>query len=245
MFDAAEQFKKRASSLREVTMLDASYDNELGITKPEFLSLVESLRQSLAILPVAFFEDFLRTIVEQFADRLNSITPRVKWTDLPLPLRKAHIFDTPLSIRKKPSDGDDDSYQMKCLLDINEILSKIISPITTPDSYTIVIDSLTNTNSNPDSETVKEMLKRIGITNVFQDTEFVNEWKAFDRIYDSGENIKRKLNEIVQLRHSVAHGRAAAGLSRSDLELNISFLEYLTATLQNVILRNYGKITTN
>lgn len=239
MFDAAEFFFKRMNPLIEMAILEEGYEGSLGLITPDKLELVEALRQSLILLPVAFFEEFLRNLFQQFVDNLNGLNPRVKWKDLPLSLTKAHVFETSLTIRKKSPDGDDFSYQMNCIADLKNILDKIVSPLEKPENYIIADESFTNTNSNPDSDTVRLMFAKIGVSNLFQKPELGTEMSQIDRAYSNGNSIRLKLNEIIELRHGVAHGRPPLSLTRTELVNNIIFLQYLTLSLQKLAHQSF------
>lgn len=234
MFDAAEIYLKRINPLIEMAILEEGYESSPGLIMPDKRDLVEALRQSLILLPVAFFEEFLRNLFQQFVDNLNGLNPRLEWRDLPLSLTRAHVFETSLVMRKKPSDGDDLSYQMNCIADLKNIIDKIVSPLTKPTAYIIAEESFTNTNSNPDSNTVKEMFDKIGIKKLFQQQELITEMSKLESIYSNGESIRLKLNEVVDLRHGVAHGRQPLSMTRTELVNNIIFLQYFASSLQKL-----------
>ena len=240
MFDAAEKFLNRVESLIEMLILDSQYDNEIGVTKIENRPLVETFRQSVVILPIAFFEDFLRTLVEQYIDKLNSSNPRVKWENLPVSLRKAHIFNTAVTMRKKSLDGNDDIYQSACLGELKAVFEKIVSPIVTPDRYLIVAESFTHTNSNPSSDTVRNMFKIIGINNIFE--KLSTSLIVLDPAYTEADSVKRKLDEIVEKRHGVAHGRPASSITREELIQNLVFLQCVVIRLQMITMQFYGQL---
>ena len=225
LLTAADILQSRLLPLKDMILLDAGYDDTNGITQPEKRPIVESLRQAVVLLPVAFFEDFLRMAVEQFLDYINAKEPRICWAKLPLELRRTHVFDAPLLISRKPPDGDDDNYQMRSLEQFRSTFEKILSPMSAPDRYSIVTEAFTNTNSNPSSDTVKMMFKKIGIANVFTASELITSLTALNPIYSNETSIKIKLNAIVEMRHGVAHGRPASTLTRSELSDNMLFLE--------------------
>lgn len=235
MFDASEQFSTKLIAIIEMINLIDDYKNDFGVIKEEYLSLSGALIESASILPVAFFEDFLRTNIEQFIDTLNNTEPRVEWEKLPLNLRKAHVFDTPLAYRKKPEDGNDERYQEQILQELKTVLGKILSPIENPSGYIIASESLTDTNSNPNSDTVQNMYSKIGINNIFNDAIVKEEMKAVNAIYDQSDRIKTKLNEVVQIRHGVAHGRGVHSLTGPQLIDNISFLKTLSVSIEKCI----------
>ncbi|MEH7075801.1 MAE_28990/MAE_18760 family HEPN-like nuclease [Neobacillus drentensis] len=242
MFNASNEFQTRLRALDDLHSLISWFEDSFGVIQSDYIELVDSIKQSLCILPVAFFEDFLRTVIEQFVDTLNQQNPRIEWTRLPLNLRKAHVFDTPLSFRKKPTDGDDDTYQENILTELKNVLGKLISPIERPNEYILASESLTDTNANPNSDTVKTMFSKVGINNIFTHQYFLDEMKNYNIIFSEGERIKNKLNEVVNIRHGVAHGRGVSGITPTEIKNNMDFLKFLSVTLERSAQNHLDKI---
>lgn len=240
MFRSSQKFRADLNPVRKVISLDETFDDiNSGVTKSEAIDLVTALRQASIVLPVAFFEDFIRSLMLEFVDEINNTSPRIAWELLPEQLRKAHVFETHLIHRKKaPSGMSYSTYERNCILGLQMTLERLVSPLVSPDNYTVSDDAFSETNSNPSSETVNEMFNRIGVKNVFADTDLIVVWSGFSPIYTSRESITRELDEIVQLRHAVAHGRASAlTVSRVQLVSNMVFLERLSESLTNLAWR--------
>ena len=128
---------------------------------------------------------------------------------------------------------------MNCIADLKNILDKIVSPLEKPENYIIADESFTNTNSNPDSDTVKLMFAKIGVSKLFQKHELSMEMSQIDRAYSNGDSIRLKLNEVIELRHGVAHGRPPLSLTRTELVNNIIFLQYLALSLQKLAHQSF------
>ena len=86
------------------------------------------------------------------------------------------------------------------------------------------------TNANPSSETVKRMLKSLGLADPFAAVIF----PAFMRRWRRPEIatfVQDKLDEIVAKRHAVAHGVDVLKVTRSDFKYYFKFVRILAETL--------------
>lgn len=228
---AATQFRERLQVLHRMVALDASCDNAFGITQRGKVKLVEGIRASLSVLPVAFFEDFLRILAAQYIDAINRKNPRIGWTRLPDSFRKAHLSAL-VALPKKFSTEDQNAYESRILPDLNTTFMKVLSPHVAPTAYIVAADAFMETHSNPNAETVGAMFNRLGCNNVFGEAEVIRQMTAFDPVLNNAEAIRRQLNNIVSRRHTVAHGRPVTGITRQELEQGMLFLEVLAKALQ-------------
>lgn len=235
MFSAAQNFEKRLRLLMKMISFDASLDTSLGITKRGQEKLVEGIRASLAVLPVAFFEEFLRSLITQYIDVINNKMPRLNWESLPEKLRRTHTIDTPLIIRSKKFPGESYSaYEMRMFGEIEDAFRKVISPKISPNAYVVAAHVFTQTNNNPDAETINDMFNRLGFKDIFRKPALVRKMEVLEAALNSGDAIRLRLDSIVQRRHAVAHGRTPGSLVRQDLERDINFLFKLSVGLQMV-----------
>jgi len=241
MFDAAQSLEKRLLLLNKMIELDASSDNSFGVTKKQHQKLIEGVRASLAVLPVAFFEDFLRNLISQFIDEINGKNPRVEWNLLPEKLRKSHIVDNITKFDSKKLSGETYSdYETRILNSFDIISEKVLSPKNTPRTYVLISEIFVQTNNNPNADRVNDTFNVIGIKNVFGERRLINKMKTFDRVFYNGDAIRFKLDSIVNRRHTVAHGRQLTGLVRQELDIDIKFIQKLAMSLQ-IVIRNYAK----
>jgi len=230
----AVKLRQRLDGVRRILALDVRMDDpHSGLTKPRKRTLVNELRASCLILPVAYFEEFLRDLVTHFATRLCSGRRRVPWSSLPQGLRRALLYGSGTTLAKlhlvmnrQPSEAE-----------MLTIYSRLASPLTSETLYQIPPEVLCNAQPNPGSESLAETMGRLGVTKVFPKVAQVlpTHGPAYHQ-YSEGKAIRTKLDDIVHARHRVAHGGGVGNKSRTDIGEQIDFLERLAAALQQISL---------
>jgi hypothetical protein len=96
--------------------------------------------------------------------------------------------------------------------------------------------TFSDANSNPNGETVKTKFKEVGIQDVFGDvkTDFEIKWGSAV----AATFIEDKLNEIVNVRHIVAHTADTLNITKSSQQEGIKFLKILAELLDRVLQRH-------
>ena len=109
------------------------------------------------------------------------------------------------------------------------IVTKTINPL-----------AFSETGSNPNSSTVKEMFSNLGVPNVFGKTKarFEVDWGR--PVHDTF--INDKLNEVVGRRHVIAHTANALQLTRNELKTSIRFLKILAALLDKELSLHFRQV---
>ncbi len=163
--------------------------------------------------------------------------PLVAWSKLPQQLRQAHVFETVITIRNKnaPSGENYNDHEATALREIGAAINKILSPVHSSGGYEVAVDPFMDTNSNPKSENVASMLKRVGCIHIFKEQMFIDDVKAYHPSLNSDVAIRLQLDTIIQNRHAVAHGRRLTGLVRSDLKENMHVLLTISKAIQRLL----------
>lgn len=235
MVDLYEEFSRRLLNLNELIIIDKSCDNELGVTNSEKLELVRVIRETLSILPVSYYEEYLMSLIREFIEQLNSSQPQTQWEKLPENIRKTHLFDSDFKFSKKNIDKTSFSdYESKIFSDLKKLADVVLSPLSQDQFYTINVDPFIKTNSNPDSKTTNEIFNRIGLDNIFNNSKLIEMMSEFDEKFNEREVIRRELDTIVTHRHIIAHGGSTIMKTREELDSNIKFIIQLGKSLASV-----------
>lgn len=179
------------------------------------------LRGGSAVLMVASFEFFLRRLFEENIAQLNTSPPSIDLQKLPDNLKVKIVFDGLNAPMKGPKYGAQtqkvdriDTILTAC----RHLIGEHINPAT-----------FTDTNSNPNGDTVKSKFKEVGISDIFSviKTDFESKWG----VSVATTFIEDKLNEIVNVRHVVAHTANTLNITKVSQKEAIKFLKILTELL--------------
>lgn len=178
---------------------------------------VQGLRGAAAVFVVAAFEQFLRAAIEEHLTKLGKISP-ASFQTLPDDIRINSTYRT-LEYAMKGYPHASQKPRKDRLGDINQACKIIIAATVAPSAFS-------NTNGNPNSNTVRQMLSDCDINDIFGivHNDFVRKWRA----PIAHTFIRDKLDEIVQRRHLVAHTANALNISRSQLKESLKFLRVLS-----------------
>lgn len=192
---------------------------------------VMGLRGGAAVLMVASFEFFVRQLFSEYMSNLNTTPPTIDFKKLPDKLRVKNVYQSleramvgPLFEEKPDKKDRIDNIMIACGM----LIANQINP-----------DAFSETGSNPNSSTVKEKFKDIGITDIFKEIKHSFEKKFGQPVADIF--IASKLDEIVRNRHVVAHTADALNLTRKQLNESIKFLLIL-ADLFDKKIREHVKL---
>jgi hypothetical protein len=193
--------------------------------RQEQLASARGLRGGAAILMVAAFEQFLRTVIEEHLGRLTVMPPRVKFDDLPPSMQVTSVFGT-LERSMKGLPFQESPPREQRLAEIEIACKMVLSGLVNPQAFT-------GTGGNPDSNTVTSLFKQMGVPKVFDHIKpmFESRWKTSV----AQTFIPDKLDEIVHRRHVVAHTASTLDISRKDLRDALRFLKTLAPILDSQI----------
>jgi len=196
---------------------------------------VMGLRGGAAVLMVAAFEYYLRTLFEIYISKLNTNPPSIDISKLPDKLKVKIVFDS-LTQSMKGSKYGAKKEKVDRINDITTACKYLICDHVDPATFT-------ETNSNPNSATVKAKFKEIGIEDVYAliKSDFEKKWGSRVAI----RFVEDKLNEIVQIRHVVAHTTDTLKITKKTQNESLKFLTILAELLEKVIekqIKNLLKI---
>lgn len=164
----------------------------------------------------------MKKLFEENISKLNSVPPTINFSKLPDELKVKAVFhgikramDGP-QFEDKPTRVD----RIKDILDASKLLlNEHINP-----------ETFSETGSNPNSGTVKEKFKEVGVKNIFDliKSDFVSKWGQ----PISDNFIADKLDEIVRTRHVVAHTADTLHITRKTQNDSIRFIKILAEILQ-------------
>lgn len=241
-----QDFSSRLQMLSELVKIDKSCNDVDGKTVSDKINLVSIIRESLSILPVSYYEFYLKLLISEFIDKLNSSDPQCIWKNLPENIRRTHLYESNMSLSKKlPKFTTFQQHEEKIFDDLNKISKIVLSPFISHSSYKINIEPFKKTDSNPNAETTNKLFNKIGVENVFSDSELISLMLSYDPKFTNRESITRELNNIVEHRNVIAHGSSALEMTINELESNIQFLDNLGNTLQIVCNRQFEEIFKN
>jgi hypothetical protein len=227
---ALEQFKeslKLATSLKKLER--DKYPSTPKVTQQPF---VKGLRGGAAVLMVAAFEFFLKRLFEESISSLNTVPVTIDFAKLPAQLKVTAVFHGlekvlkgPLYQARPPKLDRINDVVAACKLIINEQLD--------PETFS-------ETGSNPNSATVNENFKRVGIPDIFDRIKPHYEAKAKSPV--SHDFIKSTLDSIVGSRHVVAHTANTLHISRKTQNDSLKFLQILAELLEKELQKHIKDI---
>ena len=179
---------------------------------------------------VAAFEEFLRTMTQDHVSTLSD--PRLDFSKFPDELQVQSVFGTLREALDGPRFGVSGS-EVSRLPTVFAAGQLVLSRLANPAAFGLA-------NSNPNSESVRQIAHNLGIRQLFPSIK-----PDFDRRWGPATHatfVQDKLDEIVTRRHSVAHTASALGISRQDLSEAIRFLRLLGETLERHFRLELGKV---
>ena len=219
---ALEKFKESlelAVSLR--TIEREKFASQRQTNQP----FIMGLRGGAAVLMVAAFEFYLKRLFEENIAKLNTSPPTIDLQKLPDKLKIKIVFEGLENPMKGPKYGTATTKVDR----INDVLAAcryLIGEHINPATFT-------DTSSNPNSDTVKNKFKDIGINDVFSliKSDFEMKWG----IAVAATFIEDKLNEIVNIRHVVAHTADTLNITKTSQNEALRFLKVFAELLDKEI----------
>ena len=212
---ALKDFKSSLTAVRELMRLEACYNDP---PDPSDRDVAYGLRGAATVLTLACFESFLSSLFEEEFDRV--VAMRVPLRFYADKLRVEAIFSS-LELAMK---GDHTTRGQDRMLRLSNVMAT--ARAVAADSF--MPRALASTQSNPDSATVKRMFKAAGRPAIFDDR------SAFELRWGTpvaATYCADTLDALVASRNRVAHTADAAHVSRSDMVLNVRFVETLAEVL--------------
>lgn len=185
-----------------------------------------------SILPIAYFEIFIETIILRLIDDINADSHTIEWTKLPPKIRKVHLENAIFKLkeikRKEPCGIED----------VSEDIKNIINITTQPyvvNNYKCEIEELLKSKTNYHAPRINDLFNSIGLTDIFTLISKQNILKSLTR-----ELIRDRLQELCDRRDMAAHGVDILnyGVTIQSMKEGIDFIYNLSESLV-IILENY------
>jgi hypothetical protein len=195
---------------------------------PPHVALVRGLRGGAAILMVAAFEEFLRSLFQERLSSLVAMPPVVEFAKLPKVTRVRSVFyslEISMGNRGRHERG---KRRVDRLLDIGKSAERIVEGRVDP-------IALSYMGSNPSPWAVSELFKALDVGEIFDRvrSEFDVLWEK----REAGTFLRDKLDEIVRRRHVIAHSADALKITREQLREALLFLDCLARVLDGELAR--------
>lgn len=180
------------------------------------------LRGGSVVLSVAAFENFLKEAITEHLAVLATDPPRVPFEKLPKRLRLSSVFASLEQAISGPRYGAGASDREARLSEVQLACRSVSNGLISP-------SALASTGGNPSADRVKGMFLQLDIVNLFSDikSDFELNWGK----PEAKTFVADKLNEIVGLRHKVAHTADTLTITRAQLRETLRFLSTLAAIL--------------
>lgn len=186
----------------------------------------EGLRGGASVLMVAAFENYLKELVEEYLDELTHLPLKFRTEDVPKEMLFSNVEHLVKATTKNKADAKLQAY--------SDMAKIIVAGVMFPASFTEAV------RSNPDSEKLKELFKRLGIKKIFEIIK--NDFDAQWGTPTADTFISDSLDAILLRRHTVAHTANALNISRLDLQESLRFLKTLGAVCDTHLGQQINKI---
>jgi hypothetical protein len=200
MKNALVNHKERLDGVRELL---SSFKPSLKKRKSLIFSEKErrkasSIYSAASILPIAYFEIFIETIILRLIDCINEKSSIIEWTKLPPKIRKAHLANAILQLKDVEKNELYDAKETSA--HIKNIIKYATQPYLVAE-YKCELGELLKSKSNYYATRINDIFNSIGLKDVFLIISKKNILKSLTR-----ELIRDKLTELCHRRDMAAHG---------------------------------------
>lgn len=234
MKNALVNHKERLDGVKELlSSFSPSLRKRKSLTFSEKERRIASpIYSTASILPIAYFEIFIETIILRLIDCINENSSSIEWTKLPPKIRKAHLENAILKLKEIERN---ESYDAK---ETSERIKNIIKYATQPyiiAEYKCELEELLNSKSNYYASRINSIFNSIGLNDIFLIISKKNILKSLTR-----ELIRDKLTELCNRRDMAAHGVDIinTGVTIQNMEEGIDFIYNLSESFV-VVLDDY------
>lgn len=175
--------------------------------------------RSAIIMSSGFLERYLRDSFMEFIEEINKMNIDIKYVKKEI-VRTNRIKT--LQLLKLINDNKFNAdYEQVVLMYASSFNGNVYKPVLVKETFSLA-------NANPGKETIKELFRNIGITDVFKHEVFKN------LNYLGG--VEGKLDEFIGFRHSFAHGGSGTTIpSLNDAQDIIEFLKIFVYSLNQIL----------
>ncbi|MFK4135299.1 HEPN domain-containing protein [Pseudomonas luteola] len=198
LFSATDDFLGSLGTIRKVA--DSLSSPEA--LRPSQLPMTNAVCCASVVLLSGYFENFLKDIVKEFIEKVNSLSKP--------------ISEIPLDMIQKHYAGGSDALAWAVKLDkkvksniYSQDLTARLGSLGNSSGYTLAWESFANTRSNPSPDIVKDILQGLEIKKV---------WPEINDLYKSHGSLNSFLTSFIEMRNECAHtGRNTTPPSGMDI----------------------------
>lgn len=175
--------------------------------------------RSAIIMSSGFLERYLRESFMEFIEKINKMNIDAKYIKRQImSTNKAKTLQLLKLINDNKFDAD---YEQIVMLYASSFNGNTCKPLFVKETFSLA-------NANPGKETIKELFRNIGVSDVFKNEVFKN------LNYVGG--VEGKLEEFIGFRHSFAHGGSGTTIpSLNDTQDMIEFLKKFVCCLNKIL----------
>jgi hypothetical protein len=219
MRTALAGFNSSVSRIRDIA---DELDNDLpnALADSFVLERHETTRCAATVILSGYWETFLKELAEEFiSETCNLNRP---FSSLPEKMRHTH-YELGGAVLSRRAQDERAGRNSRILASSGDIATRLASVGAIP--YDLVWEAFADTFSNPDDETVKDYLKRFGISRA---------WDEIGNRVPFATILRTQLKSFVALRHECAHTGSA-----STIPTTVEIREFcdMLATLAEGIVR--------
>lgn len=224
---AYQEFDDTLRMVDALIAIENSYPSPIPASK---YKEVEGLRGGSAVLMVAAFENFLKSLVEEHLSESSHSPLRFDLVRIPDAMRLHNIEEI---LRRTNEDGKnkDKAIKLTAYLAASQVIN----------SGKIVVEGFSSvTRSNPNPERIKELFANLGITDFYQliKSDFEHDWGS----PVSHTFIQDTLKAIVDRRHRVAHTASVLSITTVDLQDSLKFLRVFALTCDKTLFNHISTL---
>lgn len=221
---ALRNFRKSLRVVRGLAALEGRYKVPIP---PRSRAKSRGLLGGACLLLSGILENYLK---EVFSEGVADLSKRLKLhthASLPSEFKTKNVLNYPKWVSRSRIASVDRVSGL-------EAYSKIVA------SEGIFFESFNKTNSNPNSETMKEMFRDVGLKDVFAVIE--TEYAKRGTPVLSSQTIVQTLDSFIRIRNEYAHLGNTGGHTRADLKSNIEFVSNLAESVDAVLVAHVSSI---
>lgn len=219
---------RELGTVAQIAAQDARILNRIGIG----VDILPTATSGAIVLCVARFEDYLKGAAEKFLDMYKRAQPQILRSHLDADLQLAIIHKNISSATQKNRHGTA-RLPGEIKRNVEDVARKILAD-------EIWGDDAISTQSNPGPETVKEILKLLGIANPWAalEADFSQRWAAHlgnDPTHKSIPSASNELGSILGWRNICAHSSGTLPIGAQQVYETIAFFEVLATSIDSIL----------
>jgi hypothetical protein len=227
-FEQSLQDLSALIELVRIGTIDSKKLRSIGVD----VALIPAATSGVIVLVVGRFEEFLKEEAERALAQYSKANPPVSRSQLSLELQLAIVRANLTGATRELVHGQRRPVSDR-IRDLQAIASRVVND-------EIWGNDAIDTASNPGPETVKSILKLLGLENPWDKIEanFIPNWISRQGKTPGLKAIpsaKAELESVLGWRNTVAHSRSTLPIGPSELDTCIAFLRELAKSIDEVV----------